>query len=695
MPFFQDVDAKLTLTRVATAPVLIAEVAKLTNRHLEVSPTLNTEVLIVSVENASSAEVLAKIAVAATAAWQPMEGGYRLVPDNAARAIEASGERARRLMAINEGIKKRQAKPKGDDMGAAMAGAFTGGDNIDAFLPMLDLNAIAGMEAGDRIVFSTRPTMAQRPLRGNPSAVVAKLIESHNKTAQQMAGSMDQIPEEAKAFMQGPIGERFKRMTKPVTGPPAKVIVIATRGANALFGGAGMGIRIESRAYGADGSLLIEQTGALDANMMAIFAQLAKKPDTPSATKTTPIPYSDDAKGLIAMSSIQNMMMGGGLGALKMTPSLKEKLFAPDKFDPLALVPGEGLAAWAKARRKPLVASVPDAAFPGVFSGEPPKTIEDVEESLKTGPMRVVPDATFLVVKPAEPATARRTRLDRAALAALLGAVADHDTPSLDELSAYALKTVSPAQNELSMAYLQKFAPATMGSMSGMVSWDALRLYGSLTAPQRQSLASGARVPFGTLGPAGQNALRAMLYGATGDLNIEQPGVSNEPDIFSTAMRMVMGGGGSDIRTEPTEAAPNGLPSTGFLQASVQTDPIIRPVSPEGDMYLSLGTDELAMFDMMSKGPMAAAFGDRMKLPDSGRLGSRTLWNLRGYVAPNAYVGSVLQDDRTPRNGATVSLSSLPADMQAKVAAKSEKLKKSPLGAIMAMGAMARPQARP
>ncbi|RYG26605.1 hypothetical protein EON82_02640 [bacterium] len=708
MPLFQDVDAKLTLTRVATAPVLIAEVAKLTGRRLDVSPTLNTEVLMVCVQNASSAEVLGKIAVAATAMWQPMEGGYRLVPDQAARTIEGSSERARRLQAITDSLKKKQAleqkqkrkaagaKAKPDDeddsdIEAAMMGGLSGSSKIDAFMPMLDLNAIVAMEAGDRLVFATNPNRAQRPLRGNPLPVVSSWIVSHNKTAKTMAGGVDEMPEEVKAFMQGPIGERFRRMSKPVTAAPAKVIVVATRGANPMFGSMGMGTRLEARAYGADGSLLIEETGSLDTDMMAVIAQMTKKPAA-TAAKSTPIQYSEDAKALIATSGRESFMMGGELGGLKLTPSLREKLFSPDKFEPLALIPGEGLAALAKARRKPLVASIPDAGFPGTFAGEAPKTIEEVEESLKTGTMRLVPDTTYLVVKAAEPATARRTRVDRTALAALLAAIADHETPTLDELSSFALKTVPPAQNDLSMAFLMKFAPGTMGSMAGMVSWDALRLYGSLSGPQRQTLASGGQVPFSNLGPAGQNALRAMLYGATAELTTERPGISNEPDIFSAAMRMMMGGSGGDARSEPTEVAPNGLPAGGVLQASVTSDSIIRPLSGEGEVYYSLGTDELAMFEMMSKGPLAAQMGEQMKLPQTGRLGSRTIWNLRGYVAPGVYVGSVLTDDRMPTNGQTVTLASLPPELQARVAAKAEKLKKSPLGVMMSMGAMARPQ---
>lgn len=695
MLFFQDVEAKLTLTRVATAPVLVAEIAKLTGSKLEVSPTLSTEVLMVSVENAKVSDVLARLAIAATAAWQPMEGGYRLVADNAARGIEGSSERARRLQAINEDLRKKQeakakaAKDQGEDMKVMMMGAFGGGDGVADFVPMLDLPAIAAMEGGDRIVFATNPNSAQRPLRGNVLAVISNLIAQHNKTAKTMSAGMDEMPEGLGALMQGPIGERMKRMSRPIVAAPTKIVVVASRGGNAMFGGTGLDVRLEARAYGANGEVLIEQTGSLGTSMMEIFASMAaKKPATAPETNTTPIAYSEDAKAFLAMKGGDGpMSFGAGMGSPKLTPSLRERFFAPDKFEPLGLVPGEGLAALAKARRKPLVACIPDDAYPGALNGEAPKTVEDIEQGFKTGSMRLVPDTTFLVVRAAEPDTARRTRVDRIALSNLMRAIGDHEAPTLDELANFASRTPDPARNHVSMSFIATFAPTTLGSMAGYVSWSALRLYAALTPAQRDTLAGGGKVPFGNLVPGAKTALQTMLYGAGDLLTVERPGVSNELDIFSMGMRMAMGGGGIDARDEPTEVAPRGLSNDGYLQASVVSDTIIRPTTQDGPVYYSIGMDELAMFKMISSSGIAAAAGDAMKLPESGRLGTRTTWSLRGYVAPGAYVASTLTDDRTPKDGRAVSIGNLPADLQAKVAQKAEKLKKSPLGAIMSMGA--------
>ncbi len=688
MHLYQDADARLTLTRVARAPALVAELAKATGRHLEVSPALGNEVLMVSVQDARLGDVLARLAVAATAAWQPVEGGLRLVADGGARSVEASAERARRRQAIEENLKKKAAPKDGAE--SELMGAFMGGRSVDAFLPMIDLAAVAAMSSGDRIVFATGATPAQRPLRGDPTAIVAKWVAQHNESARKMASDTASMPEGLDAVMKGPLGDRFKRMSRPILGKPTKVIVVASRGALPFFGGSGLNVRLEVRAYGADGSVLIEETGSLDGDMMGLFAALTGAKTGSSGDKTTPIAYSEDAKSLAGLSSLPGLSGKGGVArGPKPSASLKKLLLSPSANDPLALIPGEGLVALSKARRKPVVACIPDAAYPAMLSAAPPKTVEDVEESLKSGPMRLVPDAEFLVVKAAEPETARRTRLDRGALGAILRAVEDHEVPSLDELSAFAAATPEPSQNPLSMAMLTVFVPGTMNSMSGIVSWDALRLYAALAPTQRQSLASGARIPFNAIARGGQAALQSMLYGASGGVTVEREGVSNEPDPISIGMKMAMGGGSTDVRDEPTEIAPGGLPSNGYLQASVATEPIVRPLATDGPSASTLDADTFAVLRLLGSNGASEEMEKALKLPDNGRLGSRTAWSLKGYVAPGAFVAASLNDDRTPKDGQQVSLTNLPDDLQKRIAQRTEKMKSSPLGAILGMAAAA------
>ena len=188
-----------------------------------------------------------------------------------------------------------------------------------------------------------------------------------------------------------------------------------------------------------------------------------------------------------------------------------------------------------------------------------------------------------------------------------------------------------------------------------------------------------------------------MVYGAGGHLSLDGPGADDGTDPLSVGLRMAMGGGDTDAREEPTEIAPDGLPAGGYLQASVTSESIVRATSPEGPSASVLGTDELAIAKIMATSPLASQMGDAAKLPERGIMGTRKAWRLRGYVATTAYVTASLDDDATPKDGASIPLTDLPRGVQDRVAKRVEELRKSPLGAILSMGpgAFGGPKAKP
>ena len=686
----QDIAAKLTLTRLATAPVLVAEIGKLTGQNLEVSPTMRSEVLMVCVEGADTTEVLGRLANAASATWVPMENGFRLVPDNAARGIEASAERARRLQAIRASIQKKAtaAETPGNP-----GNPFGNNRSVEAFVPMLDLAVLAAMEPGDRIVFASSPTQAQRPLRGDASTPIKAWVAAHNKNATVYGESFSQLPEGIAAMMEGPLGARFKQMGRPVVGAPAKVVVVATRGGFPFFGDVGSGIQLQARLYDKDGAVMLEESGMLDDDpSAALLARMTAKPDA-KAKAGTPIVYSKAAESLIGLSSFGVTGAAGmaavGFGNLpKPNADLKALLSRPDLNDPLALVPGEGLVALAKARRKPLVACLPDSAYPGVLRDAAPRTVEELETGLKSGPMRVVPDAGYLVLKPSEPASARLYRVDRGALATIIRAAADHESPTLDEKAEFAVRTPDPSRNPVSSALLGLFAPGVVDPVSGQSGWSGLRLYAALSSAQRDGLTKGARIPFSTLNPGAKDALATMLYGAGGGVEIEGKESSDATDPVSLGMRMALGASNESARQEPTQIVPLGLPSGGYLQASIATEPIIRPTAGEDARPGVMSLDEIATMRLLKASAIGEQMGSRIPMPDGGRLGSRAVWSLRGYVASATYVGVRLNDDRTPKNGASVVFANLPEDLRAALAQKEERLRKGPLGSILSMAGM-------
>lgn len=687
----------MTLTRVATAPVLVADLAKATGERLEVSPLLARDVLMVCVENARPAEVMGRLALAATASWEPIEGGFRLVPDSGARAKEASEERRRRLQSMLDGQRSkklllakaaaakasRAANPKGkpdedeDDEAVEQA--------TDPFVPLLDFSVLAALEPGDRVVFASDPTPVQHALRGDVAAVVQKWIADHNQNLAEGLPDVDDDSDARSAILTEPARDRLRRMSRPITVAPAKVIVVASR-EGALFDDSS-DVSLQVCAYAADGSLLLSDEGSIGSEAGEALDAMDKADKNPTADdekeapKGTPIDYSPEAKAFLSLTS-ENRIVNRAEGGTKLPPIVHDRMLHPDRLEPLALFPGEGLAALAKARRKPLVGCLPDAAYPMMSNGAS-MTIEEVDEELKSGPMVLVPDATFLVVKPTEANAARRDRIDRSALAHLMQSSDEQGSASLDDMAAFAASSPPPSQNMLEMWNLAIASSSLFGFLANPTSWNALRLYAALNSTQRQSLQSGASVPFSSLSPAARTAIAAMLYGAWGSLAIDRPGAPADSDPFSAMMNQAIGFGGNDARTEPTQAVPNGLSAEGYLLAAVAAEPLVRLTDAERPIPYNFGIDELAMMRLMASTSRSDEAGSAMKMPDTGVLGSRKSWRMRGYVASGVYVSATLNDDHIPRDGKPISLTNLPPDIQSLVDARVERIKNSPFGKML------------
>ena len=202
------------------------------------------------------------------------------------------------------------------------------------------------------------------------------------------------------------------------------------------------------------------------------------------------------------------------------------------------------------------------------------QTVEGVAEEIKSGDMMVaVPDGMFLLIMPAHPAVARSSRLDRDALAALMKASYSKAVPSLDDWVAFAYQTQCPESGSLSLNYLSLFIPGGASMLGGPRQWETMRFYGHLGADARASLAAGGKIPFRDLPSGASSSLEGIVYGA-----------SQGRQYFQGSFTIIRGDvdaveepkGG--FRGEYTEVAPNGLPPDGYLELTVDNEPIAVPM---------------------------------------------------------------------------------------------------------------------
>lgn len=698
-----DIKVSLQMKASLTSKILKA-LADQTKLKFETTPQTEGEVLLVSVADVPLSELMTQIATATTAEWKTIDGGYRLTANNSARLQESNREATERAKAFQKTIAKRleelakqeamMAKvaksggklDKNDEavmtMGMGMGGGAGAEGTITRLLQGINPALLANVESGDRIVFSSNPTAMQRPLASNAIGLINKFIAEHNKTVPDRQVATDQAlrnPEMEK------IPEFFRnRMMKgnKKIGNVSKALLSFTKNSLIEF------LSAELVLYDDQGKVAFEGQAMLGGDFMdAITANFDEngKPKTPPVVKGTPIEYSPDSKELAKQNRMDTMM-----GGQKLSKDLLGKVTKPAVNDPLSFAISDEILAVAKLQHKPLVASLADdlMGMTTMFTqGE--KTAEGVWDSLKKGKqMQVLKEDTWLVLKPAKPQQNRRYRVDRLALQNLVVASNQKGAASLDDLAAFALKVVAPNESSLAQLYMSMYIPGSITqSMTGLTDWDLVRFYGTLDPQSRNNLANGGRIGLSGLTPIQSYSINKIVYGKKGGLDVQRPG--QKPQEKLPFYMTFMGSDSVDYLDEPTEAMPNGIPPSGWVELKGTRDPILAP-QPVNDKEISpmfgvLGPDELAMFRMLKEDKNMQQYAGQLPTFDQMKLGERLVLNFKFQFLPNVSHTGTLHDNQFPNGGKLVSMNSLPADVQKRLNDQYDAFKKSPLASMIGM----------
>jgi hypothetical protein len=731
----QDTSVHVTYnTRAARASQIVKELGALAKVDLEVSAQTENEVLVISASDVPLSALMARIASVTSGEWKQEGTVYRLVGSTIVRNQEERDEFSKRVTAIRKAIQSRikeeetfqQAVAKAEAKEKAAAKADVKGKKktgeeateeedaveetqasspeemaITGLIKELDPAVLAQIESGDRLVFSTEPTRTQRNLGAGATEIINEFITKHDSAigatqpdmTDQFAGLSE---EQAESFRQ-----MMKRQMSKI-GQAAKALLIASTSPLGAFG-MSQAIQLELRIYDHKGIVVFTGDSSLQVDGNDFMAEIrqraqaaaeaaasgkAGEPPTKTAepeTKQTPIELSEDSKALQQATSGMTV----GKFSVQFNQELHQKLFAPTKYDPLSFMDTDEVLFYAKSKGRPLVADIPDKAFSGftIFGGAKTKSLEAYAKDLqKGGPMVLVPDDSFIVIKPSAPATARADRLDRSALATLLNATAEKGVPSLDDMCAYAAAAPNPMFGGVAQLYVMLFVPGAMSTgLDGTTSWDMLRFYGQLPSEARSSLGAGGRVAISSLTPGQHGLLERMTYGAEAQLSVDD-GKHKSDDDSPAWMRMSGMGGGSDYKSEPTEIVPNGLPADGYLDLKGTSEPFATPIGTADSAPMAmlgvLGPDELALFKMMRTMQGAEQFSAMLPKFPKLHIGERSVLNFTFHLAPQVTMKQTLKDHHMGKDAGVYSEDNLPADLQRRVAERAEALKKSPLGAM-------------
>lgn len=677
---------------------IVSEIAAADHLNLSVAPICANDVMVIAAKDVSARDLLDEIAKVDAGEWEPSGDGYIFGPDPAARQAEERHETAHQGNLIHAAILKKladaekAAKTQTGDASqiAAAAGPFgMGGASgpgqiaVLSLLKSIDPPSLV-VDEMHRAVFSTSPNSMQLPLAAGADAIIGQLIEQHNKSIPKDAKDQTKLPPAFDDKSLGFIKDMIEQATTPVAGYFKADLVVAPM---PFLGGTTATLVL----YDNKGKVLLTTSASLDTSFIdAILASIAGKPQATSSH--TPIELSPETQAYIQFvtGGQQGIAAASRIATRPIPALLKPFLSDPLSHDPLALLPTDQLLALAKSAKKPMVAVVPDSAMSVtsmIMNSKP--TIEEFVADLTAGKSMVMAEQNgWIEVKPVAPESARRNRTDRAALAKLLRAVREKHLAGLDDIAEFAQSAPSPMTGGVTQTYLSLFVPGSIsGGMDGITNWDMIRIYGQISPDRRQALISGGKVSLDSLTPTQQGYLNEMVYGPLAQLQVGAPG--NEKDMFSQMISLFVGG--KDYTDEPTELLPSGIPGGGVFEMTAEQQPFLVPVSgSDADSVPQLmGMDEMAMMKFFSDEPMFKQAANMMPKFDKMKVGHQVVYHLTFRLTSGIRLTGVLMDNTLPDDAETVAANDLPQDMQDIISKKVAEFKKSPLGSLAALGALA------
>jgi hypothetical protein len=692
-----------------TADHILADLSKQAGIPLKTSPELSKEVLLISVKDVPTAELLKRIATVTAGQWLEQDSELRLVADQGAREQQRQTVLAQKTQVLTKALDDLRGKMTGQPPAPGTAPVPSGEDIpsdsvfstkgiAELLVSELDPQTLAAMSKDDRLVLSDNPNAMQLKLPEIPSGKVDESIKEHNKMAAEMQKAKEQNTEQMP-----PGTEEIMEMMgtnsiyEQIPGPPTKVILsIEQPGGGAMMFGMGQPMAT-LRFYDANGKVTFTEQSAIPGKndfeeTLAKVTGKSDSKDVKEAPKGKKIEFSAICKEFKGLSLVGGMSTGK---LPNFSADLKNRMLHPDQFDPLSFTASEALKAVAAEKQEQLIADLPDAVSDSFMAGR--------DEAVTTGEyLESVKDAVslneksgWLQVTPVDSTASRLDRVDRKSLAILLASAQAKGLPSLDDMAAYAV--ANEATNlyaGVTSPYMLAYVPGVMTSMMlGGNDWKTLRLYGLMSPDQREVLRKGEPISYDGLTLEEKAIVQAMVYGGGASLQETRP--NDQPkknffglDFLADMLPMNMGQI-QDFLQEPTECLPQGLTSSVVVQCAYSTSPVVRSADDDGfdTMLGALGPDEYSMIDFFKTQPMAANNGPMPKFAKF-RVGTRATYNIKIQLRPNVFVKKKLIDDSVALDALVVTADNLPADFKTQVQARGELIKKSPFAKVLTMPRM-------
>lgn len=574
-----------------TAAAAIDQLSKLSETPLSTQAPISGEMLVLRFKDVPLRIAMDRMATAASGEWVKTESGYTLTrPGTLIRAIEHT-QRAERIAALKEALAKRlkdfqpydantvatlfdalrsnaKAKPaagspQSESRPAAFARQRPSERLTTRLLAGIDVENLADLPNGQRIVFSTRPTAMQRPLASQAYQAVQDFAREQ------------QIWNGASNGLSVP-GGRYLSMGQATASPQ----VIASQANRLLmvcvadwdYGTIQVQVKIADQA----GQVLSDTRSAI---FLRSFAAVADKPAgspvspgrTGKAIQLSPL--AQELRDLLRTDE-----NGAHAGVAKpISADLKGYLLNPVQNDPLDLFPSEPFLAAGDALDLNVAACVDDSDFEGSMSS-------DLTADGALSGSGKIKDGWF-ILSPDNPLKVKHE--DRRALSVFLNSAAQKGRLTLEAKAAYA-QVVDGFDGGLGAGLIDAIVPGLSGTLDGE-DWLFLRLYGTLSATQRDMLLKGGRIPLNDLFSKQQAVVAQIVFGRDVE-SMESTVTATEQDGPLTPT--------SSLASEPTELLPNGLDHRVSITMGTSDETALFSSTKVNDQVLPMeltDTDSIAM----------------------------------------------------------------------------------------------------
>lgn len=540
----------------------------------------------------------------------------------------------------------------------------------------LGVDTVSRLALDERVVYSMSPTAMQRPMPTSATEALQRLekeVAAWLAAYQRLPADESDEPE----WLREDLAERLKRGS-------TKVLLII----ECAIAGDGLrpGVTAALHLYDSNGIRIGEATDVLAVSEAdgAEGPGLRNQPDP-----TDPdVPLTPETKELRDALEAKSRAPDDRSGD-KAHAAIRERLLDPVAFDPCSPGTTDFLFALADLKGLDVVACVPDYSLMMVQA--PPGFLKlglltwQLEHF---GLLRLTMDQDWCLATSPFPVTERALRLDRKALRSYLARTAKGPL-SLDVLADFAA-TTSWDRLFLTEMYRTEVLELTSGPDEPSC---LLPFYGALAESQRQALKRGDHLVFGALTPLQQVKLHRAVFGPrersfSETLHLEYamdepptPPETPEPSEPSRGddrqerkdsppMSGEVEVEVNELRLEPTEALPRGIPPDATVtMTSRQVTQLFDADSTEKNGNSGMDTNTVAWAIFMNERPELFAQDEKWAMPKRFRIARGSEHEIRIGFSRRLSARSVLLDWRAP-DSATYTWETLPPDVRREIEAQ-------------------------